>query len=146
MPDVSSFLDIRSGDIKDPVLLTAGEYLFRITSYKAGEIPNDKKTPVVTVSFKAVEVIDSELSEEDFDTAQGVTNQFYMSPAAQPYTKRWLVETVGIDDEDGDKTMRVLFEESIGMHVRGFTKSVMRGQNKDRPGVEIDRFATADLD
>ena len=146
MPDVSSFLDIRSGDIKDPVLLTAGQYLFRITSYKPGEIPNDKKTPKVDVSFKAVEVIDSDLSEEDFAAAQGVTHQFYMSEAAKPYTKRWLKETVGVDDDEGDKTLRVMFEESIGMHVRGFTKSVMRGQNKDRSGVEIERFALADID
>jgi hypothetical protein len=142
MSDVSNFMDVQSGDVKEPEVLSPGEYVFLVRGYKPGKYNNDKQTPYVRVTLKAVEVIASE-KEQDLTNIKTVEEDFAMTEAAQPIAKRWLTKTVGVDDEDGSATFRELFEKALGSQVRGFTSIALVGKNKDIQVAKVDKFAPA---
>lgn len=143
MTDVNNFLDTASGDVKEPKNLPAGEYLAVITGYKPDKVKNDKETPFVRLFLKPIEVLDGAATDEDLATARRIEADQWMSEAAQPATKRFLVKTLGIDDENGGKTFRQMFEDAVGREVRIFTKIELVGKNKDLPVVRVEKFASA---
>lgn len=140
--DVSNFMDLQSSDVKEPEVLAPGEYKFIVRGYKPGTYNNDKQTPYVRVSLKVVEAINSS-KEQNLAAIKLVDNDFPMTEAARPIAKRFLTKAIGIDDAEGTKTFREMFEESLGQEVRGFVSNKLVGKNKDILVAEVDKFAPA---
>jgi hypothetical protein len=142
LSEIANFMDLQSSDVKEPEVLAPGEYLFMLRSYKPGTYNNDKQTPYVRVSLKVVEAINPS-KEQDISNIKLVDEDFAMTDAARPIAKRFLTKTLGIDDNDGSKTFREMFEESLGVQVRGFVSNKLVGKNKDILIAVIDKFAPA---
>lgn len=141
MTDVSNFMDVRLGDVPEPQVLPNGEYIFTIVAYKTGEYPNDKATPYVRISMKPVEIVSSDISDEEFGRAKKVDSDFPMTEPAQPIARRFLTETLGLSE---DLSFREAFEEALGLQVRAATKIKMVGKEKNIPIAEVERFFPID--
>ncbi len=143
MSDANNFMDTKAGDVKEPEVLPEGEYIAVITGYKPGVTNSDKQTPFVRLFLKPVEIIDSALTDEGLATAKRLESDQWMSDAAQPATKRFLTQTLGIDDEDGEKSFRQLFEDAVGARVRVLTKVEFVGKNKDIKVARVEKMFKA---
>ena len=139
MSDVTNFLDVKVGEVKDPVVLSDGLYQYVITGYKLDFENNENRTPYVMAFLRPVEVVEGD-KEQDLNAAKRMTHKFYRTEAADQIASRFLVKTLGLDNKGGEAKFSELWEAAIGSEVLGVTKRKMGGKNKDRPFAEIERF------
>lgn len=144
--DVTNFLDMEVGEVKDPMVLPNGTYLYVITKYAPMRANNDKKTPFTRVTLKPVEVRDVDNWDDDanLDDYKRVTHDFWQTDNANKIVARFLVQTLGLDNREGKAKFSELWEQAIGREVVGATEYKLGGRNKDRPFNEVTRFFSAE--
>jgi hypothetical protein len=135
--DMSEFLDIRVGDVKMPTVLETGVYRLMLTKYGFDRQANDKRTPYVLATFKAVDVIDCE-AEVDLDSARNVSSKFWRTENADKITVDFFARKLGHNVSEDD-TFGELWEQSIGCEVLGEVKQSI-SEKTGNPYCEIIRF------
>lgn len=137
---IAEIMNMNTDDVPERQSLPAGEYRFRIQSYKPDTVKNDKATPFTRLNLKPIEVVESS-EEVDLDNVDFLQHDMWMSEKSQPIVKRWFKETLGIDP--AGRSFRELFEECLGQEFVGIVEINLEGRNKDRPTPRIKRFKSA---
>jgi hypothetical protein len=136
--DVSGIMQGNFDDVPDDVFLTTGEYIFRITGFKPGYQPNEKRTPFVQWTLRPVGIIDSTLEADDLLNAYPVYDKLWLSDAAKKMAKRWFENVLGMDTAGSNND--VLFETAVGMEVRARVIQDPPKEEGKNPYVKVDRY------
>lgn len=143
----TDFLNMSTGDVKEPQPLPDGEYILEVSGYSIDQTQGDEPKQFVRFRFRPVEVVET-ATGEDVDLEGKVwktmDERFYLTDKAIRIVKDFLTKRLGLDDDDGEKTFVELFEESIGVPVRAVVKVEMVGRDKNVPINTVDRFLRLD--
>lgn len=136
--DVSDIMQDDFDDVPEDIWLPTGEYIFRITGFKVGHQPSEKRTPFVQWSLRPVAVVDSVLNDEDLMNAFPVYDKLWLSRAAKKMARRFFENTLGMSVE-GNKN-DVLFEAAVGMEVRALVTQKPPSAEGKNPYVKVERY------
>ena len=129
---IADIMSMNTDDVPERGILPAGEYTFRIASYKPDTVKNDKATPFTRLNLKPIAVVEVEDGKDvDLDNVDFLQHDMWLSEKSQPIVKRWFKETLGI--ETAGRSFRELFEEALGQEVTATVTINLEGRNKDRP-------------
>ncbi len=139
--DVTEFLDVRVGDVKIPTVLPSGLFRFILTRNGLERENNDKRTPFVKATFKAIAVVECD-EDVDIDSVRTVTRKFYRTENADKITIDFFQRHLGMELE-ADDTLGSLWEAAIGAEVLGEVKQSI-AERSGNPYAEIVRFLKVD--
>jgi hypothetical protein len=140
---IDDYLDVTPEEVPEAVVLTDGVYDFTIGQWRRDKVGEDQKSKV-TISLKPTAIVDSELDDEEFEFAENVRLEFWLTEKAlaskAPHISMtsWLTKTLGLPEEG--VSLRDLLEMTLGLQVRARVKKEMGGKEKDIPQAEVARF------
>lgn len=135
--NIAEIMSMSTDDVVERATLPAGEYVFRIVSYKPDNVKNEKATPFVRMNLKPVEVLEAD-TEVDLSNTDNIQHDHWMSDKSQSIVKRFFSNHLGFETEG--RSFRELFEEAVGQEVIGTVEIKMEGRDKDRPTPRIKNF------
>lgn len=135
--NIADIMSMSTDDVVEPVVLPAGEYVFRVLSYKPGNIKNEKATPYVRMNLKPIEVVEAD-TEVDLSNAENVQHDHWMTDKSQSIVKRFFSQNLGLETKD--RSFRELFEEAVGLEVTGVIEIKMEGKDKNVATPRIKTF------
>ena len=144
---IDDYLDVTPEDVPEAIVLPDGIYDFTVGPWRRDKVGEDQKSKI-TISLKPVAIVDSEVDEEQFQWAENVRQEFWLTEKAlaskAPHISMtaWLTKVLGLPEEG--VSLRDLLEMSLGLPVRARTKIEMKGKEKDIPQAEVTRFLKAE--
>ena len=136
--NIAEIMNMNSDDDPDRKQVEDGEWLLRFTSYRPDNVKNEKNTPFVRFNVKPIGKYDAEGNVEEALNYDNVQHDVWMSDDSRPIAKGFFQKSLGIETKG--KGWREIYEEAIGLEVRGVIKVQLEGKNKDRPTPRIVKF------
>jgi len=140
----SSILDRKSGDVKRPPPMPTGTYVFVVKGLPEHGKSSLKQTPFVEFTVVPTTPLD-DVDQEQLAACGGLTGKsatltYYDTEKAGYRLTEFLKDDLRIDDEEGEKGVRAMVDESPNCQFLGHVKHT---PSKDGKGVfwEIDQTA-----
>ncbi len=132
------FLNDAAADFKAPPTLERGQYRFVITGYDGGVMSNEKQSPYVDVTAKAMEVLSGDVDASKLNNYRTIKHRFWMSEKARYMASAFFSDILGLDVMDGKekKSYSRLFEEAVGRRFVGTVKVTKTTRGEDRAEIE----------
>lgn len=140
--NIDDYLDVAPEDVPEAVVLTNGVYRFQIGPWRRDKVGDDQKSKV-TISLRPTAMVESDLSDEEFEYAENVRAVFWLTEKAMaskaPHISlvAFLTHYLGLPEE---VPIRELLEMTLGLDVVARVSKEMTGKNNDIPQAEVQRY------
>ncbi len=142
------YLDMPPSEMPEATVLESGIYRFQVGPWRRDKVGEDQKSKV-TISAKPIEIVNSEMGEEQFHLAENMRLVYWLTEKAvasrAPHISmtKFLTEVLGLPEELPTKE---LLEMALGLTFTARVVKKMGGRNNDQPEVEVARFIAETTD